>query len=242
MSNPALIAHRGGSLEAPENTLAAFRHAISLGIRFVECDVQMSRDGQLVVMHDETLDRTTNGTGYLRDHTFEELRRLDAGAWFGPQFAGERIPSLREVVELCAEEGAGLVVELKAPHINVGIERKVAALIAEMWIQGVDDIWCISFDHEAIRRMYALDPALNLGYLYLPGTDFSRADHIVQAVCPYFGAALEHPEQVDNAHRLGKLVFVWTVNDPAHMLSLARIGVDGIVSDRPSLLLQTFSP
>jgi glycerophosphoryl diester phosphodiesterase len=227
-------------MEAPENTLAAFRHAISLGVRYVECDVQMSRDGQLVVIHDETLDRTTNGTGPVRDYTFEELRHFDAGAWFGPQFAGERIPSLREVVQLCANNGIGLVIELKSPDVNVGVEQKVAALVAEMWLQGVDNIWCISFYHDIVRRMRALDPAAHLGYLYLPGNDFSQADDTVQAVCPYFGSALEHPEWVENAHARGKLVFVWTVNNRQDMLHLTRNGVDGIVSDSPSLLLETF--
>jgi glycerophosphoryl diester phosphodiesterase len=107
MAAPLLIAHRGGAVEAPENTLAAFRYSLALGIRWFELDVQMSRDGALVVFHDETLDRTTNGDGPIGSLTLEDLRRLDAGSWFGSQYAGERIPTLREVLELCASEGAG---------------------------------------------------------------------------------------------------------------------------------------
>src|SRR6188474_1210870 len=127
MSNnkPILIAHRGGSLEAPENTMAAFRHAIEVGMRLVELDVQLSSDGEMVVIHDETLDRTTDGTGAVHDYTLEELRQFDAGTKFGPQFVGERIPTLREVLELCLDKGAGVVIELKAPDINESVEEKV---------------------------------------------------------------------------------------------------------------------
>lgn len=239
IDKPILIAHRGGSLEAPENTMAAFRHAIEVGMRFVELDVQMSSDGELVVIHDETLDRTTDGTGAVHDYAFEELRRFDAGAKFGPQFAGERIPTLREVLDLCASNGVGVVIELKATDINEGVEEKVAALIREMRRRGAENIWCISFHHDAIQRMRELDPALPLGYLYEWDVgSFVSADDAVQALCPYFGTALAHPEQVAEAHRLGKLVFVYTVNEANDMHALAEAGIDGMVSDRPSLLLE----
>jgi glycerophosphoryl diester phosphodiesterase len=165
MDTPFLIAHRGGATEAPENTLAAFRHALSLGIRYVELDVQMSSDGELVVIHDETLDRTTSGSGPVGDHTYEELRRLDAGSWFAPEYAGERIPTLREVLDLCVLEGVGVVIELKSPGMYQGMEEKVAALVGEMCLRGAENIWCISFDHDAIRRMRELDAILPLGYL-----------------------------------------------------------------------------
>src|SRR5438067_2355598 len=145
MEPPILIAHRGGSLEAPENTLAAFRHAIELGMRYVELDVQMSRDGELVVIHDETVDRTTGGHGPVARLTFEELHRLDAGSHFGPEYAGERIPILREVLELCADAGVGVVVEIKSPSLYPGMVEKVVALIGEMRGRGAENIWCISF-------------------------------------------------------------------------------------------------
>src|SRR5438067_170423 len=114
-TRPILIAHRGGALEVPENTLAAFRYAISIGMSWVELDVQMSSDGALVVIHDETVDRTTDGTGAVGSLTFEELRRLDAGSWFGQQYEGEVIPMLREVLDLCIPNSVGLVIELKSP-------------------------------------------------------------------------------------------------------------------------------
>ena len=238
MDRPILIAHRGGSLEAPENTLGAFRHAIEIGMKYVELDVQMTRDGEMVVIHDETVDRTTDGTGAVQGYRFDDLRRLDAGFRFGPEWTGERIPTLREVLELCVDNGVGVVVELKSPHLNPGIEEKVAALVGEMWTRGAENIWCISFDHEAIRRMRRLDGALMLGYLFPPGAEeFAVADDTVQAVCPYFGSCLEHPDQVVEAHRLGKFVFVYTVDREEDMRRLVEVGVDGMVSDRPSVLL-----
>lgn len=239
MDRPMLIAHRGGALESPENTMAAFRHAIEVGMRFVELAVQMTRDAELVVIHDETLDRTTTGAGAVRDYTLEELRRFDAGVKFGPQFTGEVVPTLREVLDLCVENGVGVVIELKAPELNPGLEEKVAALVGEMWLKGAENLWCISFHHEAIRRMRALDAAVPLGYLYLPTTEnFAQADDTVQAVCPYFGLCLQHPEQVEKAHELGKIVFVYTVNDVEDMRRLAEVGVDGMVSDLPALLME----
>jgi glycerophosphoryl diester phosphodiesterase len=241
LDRPILIAHRGGSLEAPENTLAAFRHAIELGMRFVELDVQMSRGGELVVIHDETLERTTNGSGNVRDYTLEELRQFDAGVKFGQEFAGERIPTLREVLELCLDAGVGVVVELKAPHLNPGMEEKVAALLGEMWLRGAEHIWCISFYHDAIRKMRTLDAVVPLGYLYLPEVkSFVQPDDTVQAYCPYYETALNNPDQVRKAHDLGKLVFVYTVNEAEEMRRVADAGIDGMVSDRPGVLLEVF--
>ncbi len=239
MGGPILIAHRGGSLEAPENSMAAFRHAIEIGMRFVELDVQMSRDGVLMVIHDESVDRTTEGSGAVGGLTYEELRRLDAGSKFGAEFAGEKIPTLREVFELCLDAGVGVVVELKSPGLYDGMEEKVAALIGEIWIRGGADMWCISFDHDAIRRMRELDPALLLGYLYPPSAEsFVQPDDTIQAYCPFYMTALAHPEEVERAHRLGKHVLVYTVNEEDEMRRVAEGGIDGMVSDRPTLLLE----
>jgi glycerophosphoryl diester phosphodiesterase len=240
MELPLLIAHRGGSLEAPENTMAAFRYAIDLGMKFIELDVQMSSDGELVVIHDETVDRTTDGHGAVGNHTFEELRKLDAGSHFGAQFAGERIPTLREVLELCTDAGVGVVVEIKSPELYVGMVEKTVALIGEMWTRGAENIWCISFDHNAIRQVRALDAAIPLGYLYeYFEEEFVQPDDAVQAYCPYFRTALAHPEQVAKAHELGKFVLVYTVDDADDMRALVAAGIDGMVSDRPSLLMKT---
>lgn len=243
MKLPMLIAHRGGSLEAPENTLAAFRHAIQLGMRFVELDVQMTADGELVVIHDETVDRTTNGHGPVAAYTLEELRKLDAGSHFGVQFAGERIPTLREVLEMCTDAWVGVVVELKSPALYPGLVEKTAALIDEMRRRGAENIWCISFDHSAIEQMRGIDATIPLGYLYEPNEqEFIEPDAQVQAYCPYFRTALAYPDQVAKAHELGKLVFVYTVDQEQDMRALLAAGIDGMVSDRPSVLRCVLDP
>jgi glycerophosphoryl diester phosphodiesterase len=241
MELPILIAHRGGSLEAPENTLAAFRHAIELGMRYVELDVQMSRDDELVVIHDETVDRTTGGHGPVASLPLEELRKLDAGSHFGPEYAGERIPTLREVLELCTDAGVGVVVEIKSPSLYPGMVEKMVALIGEMRGRGAENIWCISFDHEAIRKVRTLDAEIPLGYLYeYFEQEFVQPDDSIQAYCPYFRTALARPDQVARAHELAKLVFVYTVDQEEDMRKVAAAGIDGMVSDRPSLLKRLF--
>jgi glycerophosphoryl diester phosphodiesterase len=241
MKLPILIAHRGGSLEAPENTMASFRHAIELGMRYVELDVQMSSDGELVVIHDETLDRTTNGHGAVAAYTLDELRKLDAGSHFDPNYAGEKIPTLREALELCTDAGVGVVVEIKSPGIYPGLVEKTVALIGEMWTRGAENIWCISFDHAAIRQLRALDSAIPLGYLYEHFEhEFVQPDDIIQAYCPYFRTALANPEQIAKAHDLGKFVFVYTANEEEDMQQVVAAGIDGMVSDRPSLLKTLF--
>jgi glycerophosphoryl diester phosphodiesterase len=146
------------------------------------------------------------------------------------------------MLDLCAEEGAGVAVELKSPHLYPGIEQKVAALLAEMWVHGAPEIICISFDASSIVRLRAIDPGVPLGQLYTSDTpDFAQPNDTVQAVLPPFSLAARHPEQVARAHALGKRVFVWTVNDPDDMRRMAALDVDAIVSDRPSLLLETLS-
>jgi glycerophosphoryl diester phosphodiesterase len=241
MDLPIPIAHRGGSLEAPENTPAAFRHAIELGMRYVELDVQMSGDGQLVVIHDETLDRTTDGHGRVAHFTLEELRKLDAGSHFGPQYAGEPIPTLREVLELCTGAGVGVVVELKSPDLYTGMVEKVVALVSEMRGRGGENIWCISFDHGAIRQARTLDATIPLGYLceYFE-QEFVQPDDTIQAYCPYFRTALARPDQIAKAHELGKFVFVYTVNEEEDIRQVVAAGIDGLVSDRPGLLKKLF--
>jgi glycerophosphoryl diester phosphodiesterase len=236
---PMLIAHRGGSLEAPENTLASFRHAIEVGAKYVELDVQMSKDGVLVVIHDDTLDRTTNGTGPVGDYTYDELKKLDAGSHFAPEYSGETIPTLRGVLELCASANVGVVIEIKSPHLYPGMVEKTALLLADMKAHGSNNYWCISFDHDAIRRLRALDPTLPMGYLYAPSEQmFVFPDATVQAYCPYFRTALAHPDQVEQARSMGKNVFVYTVNEEDDVRSLADIGVVGLVTDRPAALLK----
>lgn len=241
MSNDLLlVAHRGGAAEAPENTFGAFRRALRLGIRWFEIDVQMTRDGALVVIHDETVDRTTNGTGAVGSLSFNEIRSLDAGSWFSPEYAGEKVPTLREVLELCVQAGAGVLIELKSPHLYPGIEQKVAALLGELWTGGAQNFWCISFDPQSLERLHGIDSGVPLGRLFeFSTTQYAIKDEWLDAFCPHFGTVLQFPGQVDEAHRLAKHVFTWTVNREEDMRRLAELGVDAIMSDHPTLLLRT---
>ncbi len=142
---PLVGGHRGNPAEFPENTLASFRSAIELGVDVIECDVHMSADGELVVIHDHTLDRTTNGTGMVRDHTYAELRELDAGG-------GERVPLLREFLELGGETNVGLAIELKQiPIPYPGIESRVVELVRAVKV--LDLAAVISFQHRSVREL-----------------------------------------------------------------------------------------
>jgi len=168
-----IIGHRGASGHAPENTLAAFRMAADLGARAIETDLQLTRDGRLVIMHDDTLQRTTSGRGAVTAKTFEELRRLDAGSWFperilrksrsARRFAGERVPSIEEVFELAAARDIGLYLEMKAPCAPEAAEAVVAAIRAA---GAAARSTVICFDADVLKRVRAMDPAVAVGYLF----------------------------------------------------------------------------
>src|SRR4030088_1952496 len=155
--------HRGNADEFPENTLASFRSAIELGVDLIECDVHLSEDGGLPVIHDHLLDRTTDGSGLVRDHTMAEMKRFDAGSWKDPRFKGERIPSLDEVLAL-AKGKVGVAIEIKnLPLPYPGIEDAVVKKVRESGV--VHPVVLISFDHRSIKRIAELDPQILTGVL-----------------------------------------------------------------------------
>lgn len=225
-----LIAHRGGPRYAPENTLAAFAHATEAGADMLECDVQMTADGEPVIIHDETLDRTTDGAGWVKDKTLAELRGLDAGF-------GEAIPTLREFVELGRASGVELLIELKSPHLYPGLEARVletleAAQYLEMSVLQ-------SFDWDCLRRLRQLQPAVRLGALYAWGQwDVSWPAADAEYVCPMAEAVLLNPGLVRQAHAEGRGVFVWfsRLEHPLTYRYLLSFGVDGLIVDDPVAL------
>jgi glycerophosphoryl diester phosphodiesterase len=229
------IAHRGAALYAPENTLASFRLALEHRAPAVECDVQRTRDGRLVVIHDQTVDRTTDGRGAVGDLTFEEVRRLDAGRWFAPEFAGEQIPLLDEVLDLIRGR-ALLQLEIKnGPTFYEGIEREALDAIRRRDME--DDVLLISFDHLCLRAARAACPRIATGILYaarlVDGPAAARAAG-ADALCVQWAFAAE--EVVAQAHAAGLGFMVWTVDDAdACRRCLAR-GVDGIASNDTRLL------
>ncbi|BAS26028.1 glycerophosphodiester phosphodiesterase [Limnochorda pilosa] len=236
MERPLILAHRGASLEAPENTLAAFRLALEQGADGWELDVHRSRDGHLVVCHDERVDRTTDGSGLIREMTLADLGRLDAGAWFDRRFAGERIPTLDQVWAL-AEEAGGirlLNVELKLGFAAYpGIEEQLAE-----WIEShglVDRVIVSSFNHFSLLRLGQVAPQVRTGILYMAAwvEPWAGARRVgARSLHPYHPTLV--PPLVEAAHAQGLEVYPFTVDEPARLRELAAMGVDGLITGRPA--------
>jgi glycerophosphoryl diester phosphodiesterase len=224
------IAHRGASGDFPENTLLAFDAAIEAGAAMCELDVQVTADGVLVVIHDDTLERTTDGDGRVATLAVAELQRLDAGRWRGPQFARERVPTLREVLDHVSGRCA-LNVELKAD----GIAAAACELIRER--HAGDSILISSFDSDAIAEVRRIAPKIKTGLLA------SRRAGSALGMASSMHATAINPrtDLVDrdlcmDAHRRGLKVYAWTVDDPAEMIRLVGAGVDGIMTNYPARL------
>lgn len=230
-----VIAHRGASGHAPENTLAAFRKAVALGATFIETDLQLSRDARFVAIHDATLDRTTNGQGAVHDMTLAEIRKLDAGSWFGSEFAGERVPTLEELLQFSKKHDVVFYLELK-PAGSWGGEH---ALIGALRESGeIPRAVVISFDPSVVLNLRKIEPTLMTGLLF----DGQIEKPIEKAVG--VGARqlvvrgdLVTPALLAEARKNDLQVVCWTVNHPAHMRMLIAAGVDGIMSDYPDRLV-----
>lgn len=229
------IGHRGAAGTAPENTLASVRRALEIGVDAVEFDVHRTRDGELVVIHDPTLDRTTTGTGWVRDHTAAAIRQLDAGAWKGAAHAGERVPTLAEWVA-AVPAPMPLFLELKiGSFMYPGIEADLSRFIRAHGLAG--RIQISSFDHEALGRLRELLPEVPTGILY----DARPLDAI--GLARDCGATALHPmwlyvtpADVAAAHAAGLQVNVWTPNNPHALAYCQGLGVDGIITDYPERL------
>jgi glycerophosphoryl diester phosphodiesterase len=227
------IAHRGASSYAPENTPAAYELALEMGATHIELDVHLSSDGVLVVIHDDTVDRTTDGSGPVAEHTLAELRALDAGGWFDGAFAGQRIPTLDEVLERYGPR-AHLHIEIKGRTPGV-VRETVAAVRAHRLAQSVT---ITSFMREALEETRAAAPELPTGWLVGEPTDeiieqtlamgltqlCPRADHVT-------------PELVQRLHALGLVVRAWGVPDESLMRRVVDAGADGMTVNFPDKLL-----
>lgn len=239
---PLVVAHRGASALAPENTLAAFTLAIDHGAAAVECDVHLSADGVPVIIHDSTLDRTTDGAGEVAAHRFHELRALDAGRWMNRRFLGERLPSLDEALAACAGR-ARLFVELK----RGGGDALVDASLAAIGRATGTDVAVIGFGPEEVRAVARRRPDLPLGFLVTRQHVRQHGSAAAIELTASLGATFFCPQHdavdanlVGLAHDRDLPVSVWTVDDPARMRELAAIGVDAITTNRPEVALATF--
>jgi glycerophosphoryl diester phosphodiesterase len=230
-----LIAHRGASGYAPENTMAAFRKAVAMGLSFIETDLQLSRDARFVAIHDDTVNRTTNGQGAVHDLSLAELRRLDAGSWFGNSFSGERIPTLEEILEFAKRHDVVFYLEIK-PGGSWGGEH---ALIGALRESGeIARVVVISFDAVIVAAVRKTEPTLMTGLLFdgqiekpIEKTLEIGARQLVMR------GDLVTPAMVAEAKRNDLQVICWTVNHPVHMRMLASAGVAGIMSDYPDRLV-----
>ena len=233
-----IFAHRGARKAAPENTLPAFQKALEMHVDGIELDVRCSNDDVLVVMHDETVERTTDGSGKVSDLALAQLRTLDAGSHFGPEFAGVRIPTLDEVLDLVGDR-CTVNIEIKTlAHDGGGEVDRVAQIIAARELY--DQVIVSSFNPIALIKMRHIDSRIRLGLLYeysLPG--YLCKMWMGQAVAP---EAL-HPKHtlvdemsVDDARKRRKAVNTWTVNDVKEARRLNALGVDVIITDVPDLI------
>ncbi|WP_449348974.1 glycerophosphodiester phosphodiesterase [Streptomyces shaanxiensis] len=249
---PAIIAHRGASARAPENTLAAVDKAAALGAVWVENDVQRTRDGALVVLHDDSLARTTDveqifpgrAPWKVKDFTAAEIHRLDAGSWFGASYAGARVPTLEQYLHRVDLHRQKLLLELKNPELYPGIERQTLKLLSnEGWFdrRHRDRLVVQSFSAACLRTVHHLKPGVKTGYLGKPAAadlpayaDF--ADQINPSYTALSAAYVSAVHAFTGPHGKPLEVSAWTVNTADAARRVARYGVDGIITNKPDVV------
>lgn len=240
LSQPVIFAHRGACAHAPENTLASFKLAVEHKADAIELDAKLSADGFIVVHHDMTLNRTTNGSGKLAQTSLAALRELDAGTFFGPQFAGEKIPLLEEVLETV---GKKIFVNIELTNYNTpddGLAAKVSELVKRMGLQ--DHVLFSSFYPQNLQITSQFLPEVPVGLLAEPSIKGWLARSSLgmktspKIIHPYLLDASDR--MIKREHKRGRRVHVWTVNKPADMRRLFAAGVDGIFTDDPLLARQ----
>lgn len=233
-----VVAHRGFSAVTPENTLVAIRKAIEAGASGCEFDVYAAKDGPVVLMHDATVDRTTNGSGKVTELTVAELRQLDAGSWKDPRYAGEPVPTLEEALRALKGSGCRAVIEIKMEGISQRVVETVRA--AGM----LDEAAVIAFSPTVVKEVRALEPRLPCAWLSgekLKGSPTQRADWIASRArqCNTNMVDLNYnmlsAEILSELKQRGLVVWTWTVNDPVIMEGLMRWGIQSITTDRPDL-------
>ncbi len=246
MPAPLVIAHRGDSAHRPENTLAAFAGALELGVSAIELDVQLTRDGHVVVIHDPSLDRTTSGRGDVRQMTLAEVRAVSAGypERFGSDWAGERVPTLGEVLALVRDRARAMI-EVKTESVTADEAGGVEALaVEEVRRAGMaDKVALISFDHRAIVRLRAIAPEISRGRLF----GRTSADEVLaDARATGSEVVLPHKSQLSDSlvarvRAAGIKLATWVVDEPAELRDLARFELYGVGSNRPGVLLEAIA-
>ncbi len=239
LSTPAVLAHRGDCKHAPENTLAAFRQAAKMGVDGIEFDVKLTADGKVIVLHDQTLDRTTNGHGDVSSFTLAALQELNASVRFPELVPPEKIPTLDEVFEFAGDR---LYMNVELKNYSTPFDRLVPAVVEHVKRHGLEKrVFFSSFNPFSLRIAHRLLPSVPCGLLTLPraagflGRTFGWRGQL-EALNPHLASLT--PYLVDQVHAGGKRVYVWTVNAEADILHVIDLGVDGIITDDPALALR----
>ncbi|MDQ0796979.1 glycerophosphodiester phosphodiesterase family protein [Streptomyces sp. B1I3] len=252
-SAPVVLAHRGASAYAPENTLAAVDAAGDLGIAWVENDVQLTRDGVLVVVHDTGLERTTDAEEVypdrapwaVKDFTAAEIARLDAGSWFGARYAGARVPTLTQYLRRVERNRQKLLLEIKSPEIHPGIEKEILRILRkEGWLDRehvTHRLVVQSFGAESVKTVHAQRPDVVTGFLGTPAVaDLPSYAAFTDQINPSYetiGADyVASVQKLKGAHGKPLRVNTWTVDDAAEAVEVAGFGVDGIITDKPDVV------
>ncbi|MCY7578636.1 glycerophosphodiester phosphodiesterase [Bacillus altitudinis] len=229
-----IIAHRGSSSAAPENTIVAFDVAVEQGVDYIELDVQMTMDQHVVVIHDDTVDRTTNGNGLVKSYTLDQLKKLDAGSWFDQQYTNERIPTLQEILERYSQR-IGILIEIKHPKRQIGIEKAVARIINRFAYSR--HIIIQSFDVHALQRIKAFAPSLRTALIIKPDvfklTKRKLTTYSSFANCLNMKKTMINRWWIDRIHTFGMDVFIWTVKDQKTADRIKKYPIDGVVTDNP---------
>ena len=234
------IAHRGASGLAPENTLRAFSKALEIGVDGVELDVRGTFDGKLVVLHDRTLDRTTDKTGFIHQMSLAEIQEADAGAWFDTSFSGEKVPTLVESLDLI-KEAAITVLEVKDEWVSVEVVRAIH------YTQSVSSVIVISFHASVLSEVRSIDPRIPTGFLTsgnVEANQHQQAIDLIQATCEIGASTLNVKYEMLDARfawevqRRGVNLWAWTVDDVVKMRQLVGFGVQGITSNFPDRFVQ----
>ena len=244
---PLSVAHRGHSIAYPENTLEAYRKAIELGVEMIECDVNITRDGKLVMMHDPTLDRTTTGSGNVSASTWEEIQRLDAGGKFKPEFAGIRIPSAEETLLLYKEAGIFSCIEVKGA--NADESDRIALGLVELFVKHnmLDTAFLSSYHHDCLRLARAKCPEILLAPERLPDDAPPDAAEAVRQAKSFSAPVLQHQYTVLNAdtvrmlHENNIAVWSWATTDEPSMLFSIDLGVDALMGDDVELMIEVLN-
>lgn len=236
---PPVIGHRGAAAQAPENTMAGFRRAVGLGVSWVELDVHVTADGRLAVIHDDTLDRTTNGRGRVGAKTAGQLAMLDAGGWFDPRYRGEPVPMLDQALDILVPSGIGVNIEIKPARGRVAETiGALKAALADLQRAGAPPILVSSFDRTALVAAHERLPELPRALLAekLP-RDWRAVARALECVSIHLNRRHIRPDQAQAVRQAGLELAAYTVNDPAEARKLWSWGVNALFSDAPDLLL-----